>query len=91
MEVNIWNGTAGNNTLTIAATDTYDLVNMRGGNDTVHWNGGMITGHIDGNAGYDRLNLTVADGVINLTYDGTSNAGTLTYDGNTVSWATRRG
>ena len=66
--------------LTIPATDSYNNVYGLGGDDTITWNGGQITGTIDGGEGTDTLYLYVADGVVNITYDGTPSSGTLAYD-----------
>ncbi len=74
--------------LTIAATDSYNNVYGLGGDDTITWNGGEITGTMDGGDGTDTLYLNVADGVVNITYDGTASSGTLTYDyGETTTYS----
>jgi VCBS repeat-containing protein len=74
--------------LTIAATDSYNNVYGLGGDDTITWNGGTITGTINGGDDTDTLYLNVADGVVNITYDGTPSSGTLTYDyGDTTTYS----
>ncbi len=80
-------GTSGNDDLTIESTDTYGAVRGLSGDDTVTWNGGTVTGTIDGGADNDTLYLNVADGVTDITYNGTPSSGTLTYDGESITWA----
>ena len=50
-----------------------------GGNDTIQWQGGTITGTLDAGAGNDTLDMTVPDWAQTLTYEGTPSSGTLTY------------
>ncbi len=80
-------GTAGNDDLTIESTDSFGDVRGLGGDDTITWNGGTVTGTINGGADNDTLYLNVADGVTDITYDGTPSSGTLTYDGATITWS----
>ncbi len=54
-----------------------------GGNDIVSWNGGSIGGVIDGQNGYDVLNLYIPE---DYPYSGTPSSGSVTYNGETIKW-----
>ena len=67
------------NTIILDGDSIIDDVFALGGNDTIFWQGGTITGTLDAGTGDDTLDLTVPDWAQTLTYDGTPASGTLTY------------
>ena len=78
-------GQGGNDTIITSGEIATDI-KAGSGNDTVSWYGGNVGGVIDGQRGTDELNLYLPAGTASYTYSGTANAGTLTYDGETLKW-----
>ena len=83
--VRIYGGT-GNDEIILSLDGIVDRVYADAGDDTVTWSGGTVSEFIQGDSDDDRLLLRPANNVIQLDYDGTPSSGTLTYDGDTVSW-----